>query len=219
MTSNKEVVGFTATLKMLHMRSILDTSISNGYQSHSRPEYDPKKGHTGIDLRYRYEPIPAPVNGKIVKIVDLTTNQMGKTIYFQDEYNSIHVFAHLSQFGGKVGDKMKEGVLIGVSGNTGTVTSNPHLHYEIITDTPFDDLEKKMTRTLAGFKGYNVDPIKYLTQYKPMPEQNVVLPWAKEAWDWALLNGLVTATSDPTPEFQRTIVVLHKYHQKFSGGF
>lgn len=66
-------------------------------------------------------------------------------------------------------DEVKRGELIAITGNSGSKTTAPHLHYEIITpqfklltypDRP--QIDRIMTRQLYGFKGLNVDPITYV---------------------------------------------------------
>lgn len=39
-----------------------------------------------------------------------------------------------------------------------------------------------------------------------------VTEWAREAWDWATENGLVTKKSEPTLEMQRMVTILFRYH-------
>jgi len=41
------------------------------------------------------------------------------------------LYAHLSEFGVKMGEKIKQGQLIGLSGQTGAASPIPHLHLEM----------------------------------------------------------------------------------------
>jgi murein DD-endopeptidase MepM/ murein hydrolase activator NlpD len=55
---------------------------------------------------------------------------MGKIIATRNG-NIICLYAHLNKFRGKLGQIIKTGELIGISGNSGTATTEPHLHFEI----------------------------------------------------------------------------------------
>lgn len=145
---------------------ILLSEVINPYRSH-RPLgfYNLLKGHTGVDLRCRYEQLESPITGKVMAI--LKQKEMGTTVYLKDYVDNIHIFSHLSSLNCKVGDKVKRGDRFVTTGNSGAKSTAPHLHYEIITKVPLNQADKKMTRTLYSFKGYNTDPILYLkTLYK-----------------------------------------------------
>lgn len=153
------------------MKYILTAQLLNQFRSH-KPFgfYNILKGHTGCDLNYHFEELPSPVSGKISNITK--QNEMGNVIYLEDvEMGNIHVFAHMSRIDVKVGDHIKLGQILGVTGNTGRKTTAPHLHYEVITfrqpnklkPTPYDSLFKSvMTRSLSGYNGWNIDPVQYI---------------------------------------------------------
>lgn len=150
--------------------------VINGFRSH-RPKgfYDPKKGHTGID-------IDTPVNTEItlpiqVEMVDLLNQkEMGLTMYVRDQEGNVLVFAHLSSTNGPVGRVFKPGEVLCKTGNSGKATTGPHLHFEIISplpEAPYND----MTRVLGKFSGFNIDPERYLQ--KVYRESTDGLQWLK----------------------------------------
>lgn len=152
---------------------ILEAQIMNPYRS-KRPKgfYHPIKGHTGADLRYKFQPIESPITGKVVGKAQ--QSEMGWTLYIEDIKKSIHVFSHLKEYKVSLNDQVIRGQTIAMSGNTGGKTTAPHLHYEIITLAPTSLFNRIMTRNLMGFKGYNTDPLQYLKAlYK---EYNVPAP-------------------------------------------
>lgn len=142
------------------MKTLLQATIINGYRT-KRKWYDIFKGHTGEDYDYVYEGLPSPVTGKVVQIA--TGKEMGQCLYIEDvEGGNIHVFAHLSQIKKGIGDHVARNEIVAITGNTGSASSGPHLHYEIITFKAINPIDKLMTRKLSIFKGFNTKPSEYL---------------------------------------------------------
>jgi murein DD-endopeptidase MepM/ murein hydrolase activator NlpD len=83
--------------------------------------------HYGMDIGVAYVPLYAPVSGTI-EATPYDTNG-GQWINFRDDNGYLWLFAHLSKVtaSGRVG----EGTQIGVTGNTGSWTTGPHLHFAI----------------------------------------------------------------------------------------
>jgi murein DD-endopeptidase MepM/ murein hydrolase activator NlpD len=178
----------------------------NGFRSQTpRGFYDAAKGHTGIDLSAAIgSDIKLPVPTKVRAIKNQT--QMGLTLYVEDGAGNILVLSHLSAINFEVGDTVAAKAVIAKTGNTGTATTGPHLHFEIIAPRPMPGLEI-MTRHLGGFNGYNIDPAAYL--------ENIDQPhWSDEAMDWAMKTGLIKHPHDPNAPvtWGEFVVVLHRYH-------
>lgn len=139
--------------------SIFHARVIQKYRNQIPKWYD-FRGHRGVDLAFYNETLESPITG----VVRQTTLQkeMGKCIYIVDALGNTHVFAHMSRVDVVGGQHVTRGQKIGITGNTGTVTSGAHLHYEVITQKPVNLIDRIMTRTLMGVKGYNTDPQKYL---------------------------------------------------------
>ncbi len=144
-------------------KHILEAIVLNGFRSH-RPWgfYNLIKGHTGVDYKFIFEPLPSPVTGEVVNIT--LQPEMGNCIYIKgQEEGNILVFAHLSHVNVKVGDKVNRGDIIAITGNSGSKSTAPHLHFEIITfKRPVRLIEQVMTRSLENYVGWNIDPDYYL---------------------------------------------------------
>lgn len=138
---------------------ITDFPVCNDYRRKSS-WYHPTRGHTGVDMLFNYHTLESPVNGTVVRIA--TQTEMGLCLYLKDEKGNIHVFAHLYRTYFFKGARVRKGNTIVQCGNTGTKSSQPHLHYEIITPKPLNSEDKTMVRKLWEFSGYNTDPTKYL---------------------------------------------------------
>lgn len=77
--------------------------------------------HRGMDFAMeKGTPLKAIVEGKI-QIVDYGNLKAGKTIVIEAENGMKFIYGHLSEFKVKAGDYVKQGDLIGLSGNTGNV--------------------------------------------------------------------------------------------------
>ena len=99
-------------------------------------DHSKQQMHKGIDISMKYEPILSTEDrGKVIKTNENTNTGGGKSITV--EYNRKDgskyqcTYMHLSKIDVKVGDEVKAGQQLGVSGNTGTRTTGPHLHYAV----------------------------------------------------------------------------------------
>jgi len=98
--------------------------------------------HKGIDITNNTgTPVRATANGTVIAVG--TSGNFGKRIMIYhgtDENGTTYVtiYAHLSEFKVEVGEKVSQGDLIGLMGNTG-VSTGTHLHYEIrLNGTPIN---------------------------------------------------------------------------------
>ncbi len=118
------------------------TRTASGYGWRIHPIYKISKFHYGMDFT---APLGTDVfatgNGTVVGMVS-SQRGFGKHIIIDHGFGYSSVYAHLSNFNVKVGQKVKRGDIIGYVGNTGTSVAN-HLHYEI------------------KLNGVNVDPVNY----------------------------------------------------------
>lgn len=84
-------------------------------------------------------PLFAPKDGTIAK--QYTGNEGGKWLWFTDKAGNSLQFAHLSAYVGGL-RTVKEGELIAKTGNTGSITTGPHLHVQILKGTTRLDPEQ-----------------------------------------------------------------------------
>lgn len=102
----------------------------NGFISR---EFNPEKGHMGIDFVVKSgTPVYASANGYV--IFAGYTNNDGNMLIIGHPDNYITVYKHCSTLIKKERDMITQGELIALSGNTGKVTTGPHLHFEIWKD-------------------------------------------------------------------------------------
>lgn len=86
-------------------------------------------GHDGIDFALpKGTPVLSVDNGVIAKATD--NGDYGTTIIVQHSWGRSY-YGHLSEMKVKVGDTVSKGQEIGLSGNTGLLTTGPHLHFGI----------------------------------------------------------------------------------------
>lgn len=125
-----------------------------------------QKGHNGWDFAIPIgTQLYATHNGKVsfcsvTDFGDLAVSIMDDTGSFRT------IYGHLSESKVKLGDTVKKGQLIALSGNTGRYTSGPHLHFGIHEVVNGNDINMD-----NGFSG-GIDPIKgwdgtYPKDYNP----------------------------------------------------
>lgn len=88
------------------------------------------EGHFGIDITAdESEPILATLDGTV--IMATWTAEAGYIIEIMHKDNLLSVYKHNSVLLHKVGDKVTAGEAIAIIGNTGEITTGPHLHFEL----------------------------------------------------------------------------------------
>jgi len=103
--------------------------LTSSFGSRPDPWTGKRRMHHGQDFGVLTgTPVFAPADG-VVKSRNGKTGY-GKTIILNHGYGIKTIYAHLSRYMVKPGDKVKRGDLIAYSGNTGRSTG-PHLHYEV----------------------------------------------------------------------------------------
>lgn len=107
------------------------TRIASGFNFRIHPIYKIKHFHTGIDFTApRGTEIFATGDGVVSKL-ERETRGYGHHIIIDHGFGYETLYAHMSRFNVREGQKVKRGDVIGYIGSTGTSTA-PHLHYEVI---------------------------------------------------------------------------------------
>jgi len=97
-----------------------------------------------------YIDITAPANSVVMSVLDGTviyagwSDDGGHTIAIQHEGDIVSIYKHNEKLLKKVGDKVTAGGSIALVGNTGSLTTGDHLHFEL------------------WYKGNAIDPTKYI---------------------------------------------------------
>ena len=112
--------------------------------------------HKGIDIRAKHDDVLATENGgKVVAVNHNANTGGGKSVtveYARSDGSKVQTtYMHLDSIAVKVGDEVKAGQKLGVSGNTGTRTTGEHLHFGV----------KNIS---ANGKTRDVDPASYLAE-------------------------------------------------------
>lgn len=92
--------------------------------------YNPKKNHFGVDIVAKEnEPVKCVADGVVV--FASWTLDSGYVTAVQHRGNLISVYKHNSELLKNVGSFVSGGEIIAIIGNTGELTSGPHLHFEL----------------------------------------------------------------------------------------
>lgn len=119
--------------------------VTSPYGQRFHPIYHEYRMHSGIDIAAGYgAKIIASDDGTV--IISQYSSSYGNYIVISHGNGYTTLYAHLSSRLKKVGDKVKQGELIGKCGSTGASTG-PHLHYEV------------------SLNGSRVNPLNYFTSY------------------------------------------------------
>jgi hypothetical protein len=118
------------------------TRTASGFGLRIHPIYKIIKFHYGMDFTAPAgTDVYATGNGVIVAVLS-SKRGLGNHIILDHGFGYTSIYAHLSGFNVRVGQKVQRGDVIGYVGSTGTSVAN-HLHYEI------------------KLNGVNIDPVNY----------------------------------------------------------
>lgn len=92
--------------------------------------FDPQKGHFGVDIATKSgTAFRAIADGAIVN-QNWSVNY-GWVLYIQHSGNVVTIYKHAEDLSKTIGDIVSKGDILGTAGNTGIMSSGPHLHVEI----------------------------------------------------------------------------------------
>ena len=109
---------------------IIFISPANGFVSR---KFDIKKGHFGIDIVLKEgTPVFASAGGFVI-FADYTID-FGYTLILNHGDGFISVYKHCSSLLKQERERVEQGEIIALSGNSGAKSTGPHLHFEIWKD-------------------------------------------------------------------------------------
>ncbi|MEO7081807.1 MAG: M23 family metallopeptidase [Flavobacteriales bacterium] len=92
--------------------------------------FNPSEGHYGIDIVTKAdEAVKACLDGTV--ILASWTSDAGYVIQVQHTLDLVSVYKHNAVLLKKTGDPVKAGEVIAIVGNSGELTTGPHLHFEL----------------------------------------------------------------------------------------
>ena len=105
--------------------------------------YNVQEKHYAIDIVVTKDtPVKATADGTVI-LAEWTT-QTGYVVIIEHSNGLISVYKHNASLTKEQGDLVKSGEVIAISGNTGELTTGPHLHFELWSD------------------GYPIDPTTFI---------------------------------------------------------
>lgn len=105
--------------------------------------YNPEKKHYAVDIVVaKNTPVKAVADGTV--IIAEWTAQTGFVILIEHSHGLLSVYKHNATLNKAQGDLVKAGEVIAASGNTGDLSTGPHLHFELWSD------------------GYSVNPTNFI---------------------------------------------------------
>lgn len=136
--------------------------LSSGFGYRSDPFTGRSKRHTGMDFACKPgNPIYATGDGVVVKVATDRKAGYGFHVEVDHGFGYRTRYAHMSRIDVSVGQQLKRGDCVGLTGNTGR-SSGPHLHYEV--------MYRKEYQNPAQYLDLTISPADYLTMVRK-PEQ------------------------------------------------
>jgi murein DD-endopeptidase MepM/ murein hydrolase activator NlpD len=137
--------------------------MASGFGYRSDPFTKARKMHEGMDFTAKTgTPIYVTGDG-VVAQADNTASGFGNHIVIRHGYGYETLYAHLSKYKARVGQRVKRGDIIGYVGSTGR-SEAPHLHYEVHKDN-------KVVNPLNFYYG-NISAVEYVAISKLANQEN-----------------------------------------------
>ena len=96
-------------------------------------DYNPEEKHFGVDIiAVQNSPVKAVAEGTV--IFAGWTSDTGYVLIIKHRFNLISVYKHNASLSKDQGDLVRAGEVIATTGNTGELTTGPHLHFELWSD-------------------------------------------------------------------------------------
>lgn len=95
--------------------------------------FDPRIGHYALDIAVTEGSVVRSISAGYVILADWT-HDGGYTIAVQHSGGYLSVYKHNQRLLKRAGDRIASREPIAISGNTGEITSGPHLHFELWRD-------------------------------------------------------------------------------------
>lgn len=127
--TRSEKLAHIPAVQPIHNHNLIRTASGFGMRMH--PVYNVFKMHHGIDFSAKIGTDIYATGDGIIEKTKKSYTGYGKHVVINHGFGYKTLYAHMSQFLVKKGQKVKRGDVIGKVGNTGTSTG-PHLHYEVI---------------------------------------------------------------------------------------
>lgn len=126
-----ETVADNYVPSILPLRNTEKVKLTSSFGNRIHPILKVERFHEGVDFRTPAgNEVLATADGEVIK-ADHTYNNYGSYLKIDHSETYKTSYAHLSEIKVKIGDKVKRGDVIALSGNSG-VSFGPHLHYEVI---------------------------------------------------------------------------------------
>ena len=137
--------------------------MASGFGYRTDPFTKARKMHEGMDFTAKTgTPIYATGDGVVAR-ADNTASGYGNHIVIRHGFGYETLYAHLSKYKARAGQRVKRGDVIGYVGSTGRA-EGPHLHYEVHKD-------KKVVNPLNFYYG-NISAVEYVVIAKLANQEN-----------------------------------------------
>ncbi len=126
----EEKLNLSVSNNQKRLPSIANTHFFTPLRGLITNKFDPKTDHLAVD-------VVGKLNSRISSVLDGTvvfsgwTMDTGYSIFIQHENNTISAYKHNAELLKGEGDKVKAGDVIAIMGNSGELTTGPHLHFEL----------------------------------------------------------------------------------------
>jgi len=173
--------------------------------------------HDGVDLRAsKGTEVFAIANGIVKAIYNF--GAYGKQVFIEHSDGALSHHAHLSEFKVKERQVVEEGQVIALSGNSGTYTTGPHLHFGIKKDGQWIDplkylegLEMEKATVRNVYSGVEYEALyhngKTYVELRPFaPDHGIpILDWDNEKRIATVGGGLVEGLNELVKKYKKGV--------------